>query len=97
METAVILIPADVVDNDRALARCMEHLIEARYHLDSIVHSWDAAVPLLASGRVQVVIVDTEGHLPVGHSPRVEVAAHGGRRTPGSRVPSHRRRPRVIR
>ena len=96
METAVILVPADV-DYDRVAARCLAHVTEAGYKLDSIVRSWSDAVTLMASGQVQVVIVDEEGHLPVGRSPRVEVAADGLRRRPGSQVPSHRRRPRIIR
>ncbi|MBM0260727.1 hypothetical protein [Micromonospora sp. 4G55] len=96
METAVIYIPSDV-DYDQVAARCLAHVTESGYHLDSIVQGrWTDVRRLMWSGKVDVVVVDEEGHLPARRSPRVEIAANGRRRVAGP-VAGRRRRPRIIR
>lgn len=52
--------------------------------IDTIIGQWDCAAAQLESGRVQVIVVGSRGHIPAGGIPGVEVI---GEQTPRPREP----------
>jgi hypothetical protein len=86
---AVILVPD--VEQDRWLARCMDHIERCGYRLAAIVRRWEDAHRLIGAGQVQVVVVARPEHIPPQRVPRFEVAGEEG-----PALTRRQRRPRPI-